>query len=112
MTMFEATVYGRTQHRRDCRGKRSGSARYRNTEPQSSHCQDSTEGQPDSWHDQEDIRGQIKEQFCSTVQEPSETSLRVLCTGVEAVPATRHKQHRRSTAKDDKDDERGGRGGV
>ena len=28
------------------------------------------------------------------------------------VPATRHKQHRRSTAKDDQDDERGGRGGV
>ena len=36
----------------------------------------------------------------------------VLCTGVEAVPTTRHKQHRRSTAKDDQDEERGGRGGV
>ena len=31
---------------------------------------------------------------------------------VEAVPATKHKQHRRSTAKDDQDDERSGRGRV
>ena len=29
--------------------------------PQSSHCQGSTEGQPDSWHDQKDIRGQMQE---------------------------------------------------
>ena len=35
--------------------------------------QDSTEGQPDNWHDQKEIRGQIKEQSCSTIQEPSET---------------------------------------
>ena len=46
------------------------------------------------------------------IQEPGDTSFRVLCTGVEAVPATRHKQHRRSTANDDKDDEGGRRGGV
>ena len=39
-------------------------------------------------------------------------SLRVLCTGVEAIPTTRHQQHRRSTAKDDQDDEGGGRGEV
>ena len=86
----------------DCRGKRSGSTHNRNTEPQSSH------GQPDSRHDQKDIRGQIKEQSCSK----SLVRPHLLCTGMEAVPATRHKQHRRSTAKDDKDYDRGGRGGV
>ena len=41
-----------------------------------SHHIASTQGQPDSCHDQVDIRGQIKEQSCSTIQKPSETSLR------------------------------------